>query len=202
MPDRVKVPTGAGECVFHHTLDEDTHLRAITEADANELFALVDANREHLREWLPWVDANTAATHTQQFIESAVKQSEDGLGFTCVIVHGGRIVGIIGYHPIDWANKSVEIGYWLSREVVGRGIMTRSCRVLVDHGFGVFGLNRVAIPAAVGNARSRAIPERLGFTNEGITRETEWLYDHWVDHARYSLLAREWGERLEEGSPQ
>lgn len=188
--------------MFEHTLDEDTHLRAIAEPDAEEVFALVDANRAHLREWLPWVDANTEVTHTREFILSAVKQGKDGLGFTCAIVHGGRIVGIVGYHPIDWANKSVEIGYWLGSEAVGRGIMTRSCRALIDHAFGALGLNRVAIPAAVGNARSRAIPERLGFTSEGITRETEWLYDHWVDHVRYSLLAREWRERLQEGPPQ
>ncbi|MBU2602550.1 MAG: GNAT family N-acetyltransferase [Actinobacteria bacterium] len=186
--------------VFHHSLDEDTHLRSIAEADAEELFALVDANRAHLREWLPWVDANTEVTHTRQFIASAVKQNEDELGLTCVIVQGGRIVGIVGYHPINQANKSVEIGYWLSREVVGRGLMTRSCGALIDHAFGVLGLNRVAIPAAVGNARSRAIPERLGFTNEGITREAEWLYDRWVDHVRYSLLAREWVKRAEDGS--
>lgn len=114
-------------------------------------------------------------------------------GFTCAIEFRGRIVGVAGYHPIRWNNKSVEIGYWLAREAVGHGIMTKCCRVLISHAFAVYGLNRVQIPAAVGNRRSRAIPERLGFTWEGVIRDAEWLYDHFVDHAMYSILSRDWG---------
>jgi len=70
--------------------------------------------------------------------------------------------------------------------------MTRCCRVLVDHAFSWLGLNRVAIPAAVENSRSRAIPERLGFRQEGIIRDAEWLYDHYVDHVLYAVLKKEW----------
>ena len=51
------------------------------------------------------------------------------------------------------------------------------------------------IHCAVGNRRSRAIPERLGFTQEGIARDAEWLYDHYVDLVTYSLLAPEWSKR-------
>ena len=53
-------------------------------------------------------------------------------------------------------------------------------------------LNRVAIPVAVENAKSRAIPERRGFTSEGIRREAEWLYDHFVDHVMYAMLSADW----------
>ena len=66
--------------------------------------------------------------------------------------------------------------------------MTRSCRALIDHAFSTLGLHRVVIRCAVENHRSRAIPERLGFTLEGIERESQWLYDHFVDLAIYALL--------------
>ena len=42
------------------------------------------------------------------------------------------------------------------------------------------------------NHKSRAIPERFGFKKEGMIRQAEWLYDHYVDHIIYGLLAREW----------
>ena len=178
--------------MFERAIDTDLKLRMLREEDAEELFHVVDANRQHLRRWLPWLDANTEVEHTRQFINSTGDQHARNEGFVCGVLLSDRIVGVVGYHPIRWGNRSVEIGYWLSRGAVGSGIMTRCCRVLVAHAFSQLGLNRVAIPAAVGNLRSRAIPERLGFRQEGIIRDAEWLYDHYVDHVLYAALKREW----------
>lgn len=53
-------------------------------------------------------------------------------------------------------------------------------------------LNKVEIRAAIENKKSRSIPERLGFVNEGSIRQAEWLYDHFVDQIVYGILAIEW----------
>ncbi|WP_242967796.1 GNAT family N-acetyltransferase [Tepidibacter mesophilus] len=42
------------------------------------------------------------------------------------------------------------------------------------------------------NVKSRAIPQRLGFKNEGVLREAEWLYNHYVSHVVYGMLDNEW----------
>ncbi len=102
------------------------------------------------------------------------------------------MVGVIGFNEFDWRNKIGYIGYWLSKDAQGKGIMTRAARALIDYGFEILDLNRIDIRAAVDNKKSRAIPERLGFNQEGILRQTEWLYDHYVDHVVYGMLANEW----------
>jgi ribosomal-protein-serine acetyltransferase len=84
------------------------------------------------------------------------------------------------------------LGYWLGEEYQGKGLVTAACRALVEHAFGELGLNRVVISCATENEKSCAIPERLGFRREGIERQAEWLYDHFVDHVTYSALASEW----------
>ena len=168
-------------------------LTLIDKGDAEELFALVDDSRMYLRDWLPWVDAHASVEDTHTFIASSQKQYADGNGFQCCIRHQDKIVGVIGFHRIDWFHKHAEIGYWLAEHAQGRGIMTRCCRALVDFAFKDYKLHRIEIIAAVANKKSRAIPERLGFTYEGTLRGKEWLNDHFVDGAVYSMLDDEWG---------
>jgi ribosomal-protein-serine acetyltransferase len=180
---------------FPLSAGDDVELDLLDEAQAEELFALVDANRAYLRVWLPWLDQNTEVGHTREFIRLTRKQHDDRNGFTCAIRLRGRLVGVVGLHGIDRVNRKTSVGYWVDQGHQGRGIVTRACAALLSYLFEELGLNCVEIGCAVGNARSAAIPERLGFTKEGLLRQREWLYDHFVDHVVYSVLASEWRQR-------
>lgn len=182
--------------MFSHRLNNDCSLRQLTLGDTDELFAVCDANRVHLRRWLPWLDRTTKPADTRSFIESCVRQDEGNQGFQALILVKGRIAGLVGYHRIDWANRNTSLGYWLAEEYQGRGLMTASCRVLVDHAFAAYNLHRIAISCAPGNTRSRAIPPRLGFVYEGILRGAEFLYDRYIDHEVYSQLQPEWQTQM------
>ena len=181
--------------MFSHKLGENTELRLLEERHAQELTELTDRNREYLRAWLPWVDANRTVEDRKNFIRGALKQFAENNGFTAGIWHEGRLAGVIGYHSIDWENRATAVGYWLGEEFQGQGLVTAACRALVDHAFEELGLNRVSIACATENKKSCAIPERLGFRREGVVRQAEWLYDHFVDHVVYATLASEWRTR-------
>lgn len=155
------------------------------------IFHLTDKNRTYLRQWLPWVDNVHTAEDTRAFIITTQAQFERNEGFQMAIVWQGEIVGAIGHHRIDWANRSTSLGYWLAEPYQGKGIMTQACRELVNHAFQTLNLNRVEIRAATANYRSQAVPKRLGFQQEGIAREAEWLYDHFVDLIIFGLLRRD-----------
>ena len=66
--------------------------------------------------------------------------------------------------------------------------MTSCCRFVVRYGFLTLDLNRIQIAAGTDNARSRAIPERLGFKLEGILRGRERPLRH-VHRSRDVLAA-------------
>lgn len=157
----------------------------------DELYSLVEANRTHLRKWLPWLDANRTSADTESFIKSAISQHEAGKGPHYAVFDGMVMCGVCGFNPVDVTNKVGGIGYWLSRASTGKGTMTLSVKALVEAGFQEYGLNRIEIACAIENTRSRAIPERLGFKLEGVLREREHLYNQYVDHAIYSMLASE-----------
>jgi len=185
--------------VFEHGVDDEIALRLLEPRHAEELFALTDANRGHLRPWMPWIDAIRSAADTRAFIEGAQRQFAANDGFQAGIRYRGRLVGAIGLHRVDWPNAATSIGYWLDRDHEGRGIATRACRSVLSIAFDELGLRRVEIRCAVENRRSRGIPERLGFRAEGTLRQAERVADRFVDHVVYALLAPEWRARPGKG---
>ena len=125
-------------------------------------------------------------------IGRSMEQAIDDNGFTFGIVCNGALAGVIGQHYIDLFNRRTELGYWLDAAHQGRGIVTRSTARLTDYAFASQDCNRVILHCAVGNFKSRAVAERLGFVQEGVLREAEWLYDHYVDLVVYSMLKSQW----------
>lgn len=172
-------------------ISESVSLRPLSESDAGELHALIEANRAHLARWLPWAAAQTAA-ETLAFIERTRAQLAGNDGFQAAIVDRREILGVVGYHRVDWDNRTTSIGYWLGERSQGRGTMTASVRALTDHALSTWRLNRVEIRAAVDNRRSRAVPERLCFQQEGVLREVERVAGRPLDLAVYSMLSAEW----------
>lgn len=183
---------GRRGAVFSYKVGENIELRLLEEYDAERIYDLVDSDRAHLREWLPWVDDQLSPADSRAFVMASRQQFADNNGFQAGIWVKGEFAGMIGFHYFNFMHRKTEIGYWLGQKFEGNGIMTRSCRAMVNYAFKEVGLNRIEIRCATGNTRSCAIPDRLGFTFEGIQRQAEWLYDHFSDLKVYSLLASEW----------
>ena len=164
-------------------------LRAFTPNDMKDLYAVVDAERDRLREWLPWVDLVKSVEDERRWLElvTASEGNLDGNG----IFADGRFAGGCGMR-VDPYGVSAEIGYWLSAAFEGRGLVTRSCRALIGLAFGELGVHRLMVRAGAENLRSRAVPERLGFTQEGIHREEGSGGRGFHDLVVYGLLDREW----------
>ena len=174
--------------MFCCSVNDQIELRLIDRQHDEELFILIDSNREHLRRWDPWVDIICSTTDVQRAIIAWQQQYANNRGLYAGIWFDGRCCGMINHPNVDWPNRWAPLSYWLDAAHQGRGIMTACCRAMVSHGFDTWNLNRLTIECATQNTRSRAIAERLGFTLEGIVRGIEWLHDRYVDHAMYGLL--------------
>lgn len=178
--------------MFTFKLNDDVELKLLERRHAAQLYLLTIQNREHLKEWLPWLDYVQKIEDSDTFIQSTLGQFSKGNGFQAGIWVEGRLAGIIGLHQIDWPNRKTSIGYWLGADFGGRGIMTEATKAVTDYCFKELGLNRIEIRCAKGNDKSCAIPKRLGFEYEGLHKQAEWLYDHYVDHEVYAMTADRW----------
>jgi ribosomal-protein-serine acetyltransferase len=177
----------------------DRHsLRALEDADAEQLFAVIEANRAYLAHWMPFVGQTRGVADSLAFIRAARRQFEENRGMQLALVQGHQIIGVVGFHAIDWTRKSTSIGYWLAADRQGAGTMTAAVSALLDYAFDQWRLARVEIRAGVLNGRSRAIPQRLGFSEQGVLRSAERIGTRVIDHAVYVMTAREWRRRARE----
>lgn len=174
-------------------VDEVLRLRDPLLSDAEELFRLVDANREHLGRWLPWVSHVRTVDDEHAWIKSRLAAGASDAELPLLILENGKIVGTVGVLGLGSPGRAGEIGYWLARSAEGRGVMTRAVRAALKYCFDARSMNRIQIRAAVDNVRSRAVAERLGFVLEGVQRQAVRASDgRFEDLAVYSLLASEW----------
>jgi ribosomal-protein-serine acetyltransferase len=173
-------------------VDDEVFLRLNEERHADEIFRLSDENREHLRPWMHWIDATKSADDTRAYLREVVRKFTEGREYGFSVLRRGQTVGSIDLRVADDASEA-EIGYWLAARAEGGGIITRATEALVRFSFEDLGLERVVILCAVDNVRSRAIPERLGFTLEGTLRLRERVPGRQPrDQVVYALLRSDW----------
>jgi len=173
-------------------VDDELALHPVSVADCEELRAAIDRNRDRLREWLPWAGANFEQETLRAHLRDCQRENAERTSLTTHILHGGQLCGAIGLHKIDVRHRNTSIGYWLDRAFEGRGIMTRACRAIITEGFQHYNLHRIEIRCGTGNIRSAGIPRRLGFIEEGLLHEAEWVFDRWIDLRVFAMLEQDW----------
>ena len=180
--------------IFGYQINERLKLKILEEREAGQLFKLVDSNRKYLAEFLPFVEHTKRVEDSKHFIHSALQQFIDGNGFHCGIWSDKKLIGVIGLHYLDLVNKRTSIGYYLAEDFQKKGIMTRCTKALIQYVYEEYDINRIEIRMSTKNKKSRAIPVRLGFTQEGILRNNERLQGEFSDSYVYSLLREEYDD--------
>ncbi|WP_244897355.1 GNAT family N-acetyltransferase [Marinococcus halophilus] len=142
--------------MFTYQIYEELYLKLLEPSDAPAIFSLTDNSREHLKEWLPWVDHTNEEKDTRAFIHEARLGWAEQKAVSDAIVFRESIIGVAGFNRLDQQNNLGEIGYWLGKDYQGKGIITAVTGALISYGFDQLGLNKIVIKVAAANAKSRA----------------------------------------------
>src|ERR1035437_7710466 len=172
-------------------VDDELMLKEIQLSDANAIFEIIDHQRDYLREWLPFIDYTKQIGDTRAYIFSIYDKPYDRRDMVFMLMYKGNVVGLMGLKGTDRDNHKTEIGYWLSSDMQGNGIVTKSCYRLTQYLFENMSMNRIQIRVGVGNVKSKKIPKRLGYKFEGIERCGELLLSGYTDLEVYSMLKSE-----------
>ncbi|GCD33493.1 N-acetyltransferase [Streptomyces chrestomyceticus JCM 4735] len=174
--------------------DDGAELRPLEPYHAEEYLAHMERGREYIGRWIPLPDVSTDLPSSRAFLQSYADRAAADRGRLYGIWADGTLVGGVLFGSFDTATGNCEVGCWLEETAVGRGLVTRAVRVILDWAVEERGMHRVEWRVAPGNTASIRLAERLGMVREGVLRESYPLRGVRLDGEVWSVLAPEWRE--------
>lgn len=171
---------------------EELILRTYEADDAVALFDAIGRNRQHLGPWLDWVSRTTKPEHSLQFIKQSEQDVRHQQALAMGIFYKGQIIGGLGMHQWDHVVKKAQVGYWLSREHQGKGILAQCMQPFLSFLFDKLNLNKVEVHFVAANKRSAKVAERMGCRIEGVLRQGAMRNGVIEDVVIAGLLKNEW----------
>ena len=105
------------------------------------------------------------------------------------------LIGACGLYEYSRRHRRAELGYWLSPEHWGQGLMSECVGGVLAYGFEAMVLHRIEAVVEPDNLASIALLERHKFVREGVRRECERRAGQYLSLISYGLLQPEWAGR-------
>lgn len=150
LPPEIRLPSGV-------------QVRRWQRGDRDTVTATVNANRDYLRDWMPWAAQPATTESTDAFLDDSIAGYEADSEFAYgVFAPNGELLGAGGVHRRE-PHDVLEIGYWIAESQSGKGLGREVARALTVAAANAPGIVRIEIRCDEANARSAAIPRRLGY---------------------------------------
>ena len=175
----------------------DLKLRVAKLRDSKELEKIILGNRDWLR---PWEATNPHAPNSfdvKAQLRGLLRQLNDESGMPFVIEVQGKLQGQLNVANVMYGSvSSAVLGYWVSPEVAGKGVMPTAVALVTDYLMDQVGLHRVEINVRPENLASLRVIQKLGFRYEGLKQRYIHINGDWRDHYVFALTKEELPEGL------
>ncbi|MFF2090671.1 GNAT family N-acetyltransferase [Paenibacillus sp. NPDC058174] len=162
--------------------------------DGKLVYESLQASKTELKHWLPFMQKEQNEADTEANVREAHAKfiAREDLRLLIFLKDTGQFVGSSGLHNPNWDIPKFEIGYWLDTRHSGTGIMTEAVEGIISFAFSKLKARRLEIRCDSLNVKSRAIPERLGFTLEGILKNEDLSVDgtELTDTCIYAMIRK------------
>lgn len=156
--------------LIHFKLNDlDIHLVMPQTWQAVDLYQAIAHDREKLGQWLPWAYKMKSSQDEADFIQTIQEKMIKNRMIVLTILVNGEPSGMIDLHNLV-KNKKGEIGYWLSSEYQGRGIVTNSVLKLCQYAFDELNLQYVDLIVATENGKSARVAQNAKFKLMGMKK--------------------------------
>jgi RimJ/RimL family protein N-acetyltransferase len=153
------------------------------------LVAAVQESLATVGPWMSWCVPSFGERDAREWYHRCEQGWERGDEYEFAVFDDeGAYVGGVGLNQRNRDNGFANLGYWIRESRQGRGYAAEAARLAARFGFRAVGLTRIEIVAAVANARSRRVAEKVGARFEGVLRDRLLIHGAPLDAAMYSLV--------------
>ena len=179
--------------VFEVSLDgTGAVLRPLEPWRAAEFFEHMERGREFIGRFIGFADAAADLAGAETLLRSYADKAATDTGRIYGIWLAGTLVGGVLFRTMDVRQGTAEVGCWLEPAAVGKGLVTRAARVIIDWAVHERGIHRIEWQVASGNAASIAVARRLGMQRDGVLRSNNVHRGERYDTEVWSILSHEW----------
>lgn len=169
-------------------------VRCYQPSDAGLLLESVSESVEHLKPWMPW--AHSEPTTLEEKLKGVIRfrgmfDLHENYIYGIFNQAETKLLGGTGLHP-RLGDNELEIGYWIHKDHINKGLVTESSAALVRVAFEIVHIHRIEIHCDPDNIASASVPRKLGFTHEGTLRAKTPFLDCWSDSMIWGLLDTEY----------
>lgn len=142
------------------------------ESAAEEMFNVIAANRDQLTEFLPWPDKIKTVKDQLNYIKMTNESWKQKALFDygVYLLSNQKFIGNVGVHSIEWRHSRCELGYWIAKDMSGRGFITEAVQLLQAECFRL-GFHRIEIRCSSKNEKSAIVALRNNFVLEGYLKD-------------------------------
>ena len=162
--------------------------------DARAWAEVRDRNADWLLPWEPTppTEVSGGPVTFRQMVRRLNAQARVGEAFPWVITYDGRLVGQLTVAGVARGSaQSGSAGYWVDRDVAGRGVVPTALAMAVDHCLFVAGLHRIEVNIRPENRASLRVVEKLGLRLEGTRSRYLHIDGAWRDHLSFAVTVEE-----------
>ena len=116
---------------------ERVTLKALRDEDALDLWNALEASRDHLTRWMPWVKDHNSLEFSREYVRRMQAKwiLREDMPMCMRRKADSQFLGAVGLHRIDWLIPAMEIGYWICPDKAGNGYVTEAVKLVTNFAF-------------------------------------------------------------------
>ncbi|MBK6444271.1 MAG: GNAT family N-acetyltransferase [Bacteroidetes bacterium] len=153
---------------------ENFSIRPIEQEDSEKYFQFIEKNRERIARYFPrTLSRNQDVEASGLFIAEliALREKKEFASFLIIDKISQQIIGTVFLKDFDWNVGKVEIGFFIDKDFVNKGIISKSVSFVIDYAFKELKLNKIFMRVSEDNLASRRVAEKNNFEIEGKLRK-------------------------------